>query len=159
MSTPTEIAQAPASAGPADGVVEQPVVFDAAALAADNARLRAELLAENERLRAALAESQAAGLTFQGLTDEDVRRLEHPEEFAQEYVARGEHDSLAALVNELHAKVAAAGAAGIDTAPKQPGDVVDPRDAEIADLRAQLAAAQQAEVDEDAPPPPAHTAP
>ncbi len=54
---------------------------DVAAIAAENAALRRQLLDENEKLRAALAESRAAGIAAQGLTDEDVRRLEHPEEF------------------------------------------------------------------------------
>lgn len=51
-------------------------------LAAHNAELRAQLQAENDKLQAQLAESQAATAAASGHTDEDVRRLEHPEEFA-----------------------------------------------------------------------------
>lgn len=75
---------------------------DIEAIAAENAALRSQLLAENERLRAALAESQAANVQAAGLTDEDVRRLEHPEEFVQ---AENEEfrAMLASLQEQLHA--------------------------------------------------------
>jgi hypothetical protein len=73
---------------------------DAEAIARENADLRAQLLAENERLRAALAESQASGLVAKGLTDEDVRRLEHPEEFTVS------NDELHAMIKELQAQFA-----------------------------------------------------
>ena len=61
------------------GVASVPVGIDD--VAAENARLRAELMAENAKLRTALADSAASALTSVGLTDEDVRRLEHPDEF------------------------------------------------------------------------------
>lgn len=89
-----EAVQNPAEAG-----------VDVAAIAAENAQLRQQLLAENEKLRAALAESQAAGLQAQGLTDEDVRRLEHPEEFvlAENEEFRAKLEDLQAQLNSVHA--------------------------------------------------------
>lgn len=89
---PVDVTQVPAAAGPSLVPVEQPVTIDD--LAAQNAALRAQLIAENEKLREALAQSQAAGLSFVGLTDEDVRRLEHPKEFA-------------VSTDELHTRLAA----------------------------------------------------
>jgi hypothetical protein len=131
---PSQIAQAPASAGPADAPVEQPVVFDVAAIAEENARLRAELLAENERLRAALADSQAAGLTFQGLTDEDVRKLEHPEEFVLDQNAE-----FSAKLAELHAKIDAVHAANAQVAPVEHVEPSDPfAGATVDELQAAL---------------------
>lgn len=53
-------------------------------LQAENADLRAQLEAENDQLRERLAASQASNLDAQGFTDEDVRRLERPSEFADE---------------------------------------------------------------------------
>lgn len=53
-------------------------------LQADNADLRAKLEAENESLRERLAASQAESAEAQGLTDEDVRRIEQPLEFADD---------------------------------------------------------------------------
>jgi hypothetical protein len=53
-------------------------------LQAQNDQLRASLAAENATLAAMLAESQAATVQATGHTDEDVRRLEHPEEFPTE---------------------------------------------------------------------------
>lgn len=83
-------------------------------IAQENARLRAQLLSENERLRAALAASQAENAAAQGLTDEDVRRLEHPEEFV---AAENEEfrTLLADLQGQLNAVHAANKAAGVDT--------------------------------------------
>ena len=147
-----------------DVVVASPSVTE---IAAENAKLRAEVLAENAKLKAALDASQASGLTFQGLTDEDVRRLEHPEEF--------EHEQLLAQLQDMQTRARAEGVSldgtGL-TAATVPGDIgpslvdpvtgatltdasgnivgTDPRDQEIADLRAQLGAARQDEIDEDA---------
>jgi hypothetical protein len=69
-----------------DGTVAQPAGSegdpqDVGALAAHNAQLRADLQQQNEALEAAIKQSQAIGLQLAGLTDEDVRRAEHPEEF------------------------------------------------------------------------------
>lgn len=50
-------------------------------LAADNAQLRSDLAAQNASLKEQLEASRAEN-PQQGLTDEDVRRAEHPEEFA-----------------------------------------------------------------------------
>lgn len=87
------------------GVTRNPddpsAVQGVAQIAEENARLRAQLLAENEALRAALADSRAAGAGLTGLSDEDVRRIEHPEEYLDEYAAMGEHESLKALVGSL----------------------------------------------------------
>jgi hypothetical protein len=52
-------------------------------LQAQNDQLRASLAAENATLAAKLAESQAASEQATGLTDEDIRRAEHPEEFGE----------------------------------------------------------------------------
>lgn len=52
-----------------------------------NADLRAELQAENDRLQDALEASRAATRETEGLTDEDVRRIEHPAEFVDEPAA------------------------------------------------------------------------
>lgn len=54
---------------------------DAAALAAHNAELRSQLEQENAQLEAALEATRTAAAGVAGLTDEDIRRLEHPEEF------------------------------------------------------------------------------
>lgn len=62
-----------------DGTATQPTADE---LAQRNADLRDELERENAALESQLAESRAAGKDATGLTDEDVRRLEHPEEFA-----------------------------------------------------------------------------
>lgn len=53
-------------------------------LEARHAELRAELQAENEKLEGRLAESRATALEAQGLTDEQVRRIEHPAEFTDQ---------------------------------------------------------------------------
>lgn len=52
------------------------------ALAAENESLRNELAAENANLQQQIAATrqQAAG----GMTDDDVRRVEHPDEFTDE---------------------------------------------------------------------------
>ena len=89
--------------------VQNPGV-DVEAIAAENARLRQQLLAENEKLRAALAASQEAGLQAQGLTDEDVRRLEHPEEFVQ-----AENEEFRARLAGLEAELARVTGASSDT--------------------------------------------
>jgi hypothetical protein len=47
-----------------------------------NADLRAQLESENAKLEDQLAKSRAAGTDADGLSDEDVRRIEHPAEFA-----------------------------------------------------------------------------
>jgi uncharacterized membrane protein len=83
--------------------------------AAENARLRAQLLAENEKLRAALAANAADSLTFQGLTDEDVRRLEHPEEFVIG------NDELQARLAELESALGRADKA-VEAAPVEVGE-------------------------------------
>jgi hypothetical protein len=90
-------------------------VFDLAAITQQNAELRAQLIAENEALKAALADARSAGVTAQGLSDEDVRMLEHPEEFSEAFATVGQHSvltsQLAALqdrIEGLNAQVAAA---------------------------------------------------
>lgn len=94
------------------GVTQNPdnadQVFDLAAVAEENARLRAQLIEENERLKAALADSRLAGAALQGLSDEDVRRIEHPEEYVAEFAALGEHEALTALVGSLSQRLDAA---------------------------------------------------
>jgi hypothetical protein len=55
-------------------------------LASTNERLRSELAAENARLEGLLEQAKAATAQAAGHTDEDVRRLEHPEEFAHETI-------------------------------------------------------------------------
>lgn len=50
-------------------------------LQAENARLRGELEQENARLRDRLDASKAEATEAQGLTDEDIRRIEYPNEF------------------------------------------------------------------------------
>jgi hypothetical protein len=96
--------------------------IDVATIAAENAALRQQLLDENEKLRAALTASQVAGLTFTGLTDEDVRKLEHPEEFVL-----AENDEFRARLAQLEAAVAQAqgtsttsGAASIPSGARNP---------------------------------------
>lgn len=111
-----EGAPAVASVDPANlsgpGVTQNPpnaeAVFDVASIAQENARLRADLIAENERLKSALADSRASGLAAQGLSDEDVRRLEHPEEYLDEYAALGEHEALKSQFASLSERLAAA---------------------------------------------------
>lgn len=111
-----EGAPAVASDDPANlsgpGVTQNPpnadAVFDVAAIAQENARLRADLIAENDRLKAALADSQASGLAAQGLSDEDVRRIEHPEEYADEYASLGEHQALKLTLQSLSERLDAA---------------------------------------------------
>lgn len=101
--------------------VQDPNQVDVAAIAAENQALRQQLLEENERLRKAVADSQAAGLQVQGLTDEDVRRLEHPEEFVQaeneEFRAR-----LAELEAQYQAVVNASATAAHDAVPASPAE-------------------------------------
>ena len=91
---------------PIDVVSASPSVTE---IAAENAKLRAEVLAENAKLKAALDASQASGLTFQGLTDEDVRRLEHPEEF--------EHERLRAQLDDLKARERETSETAAESAP------------------------------------------
>lgn len=88
MTEPSPSSPATADVDPANltgpGVTANPdpgAVGGVGSLAEENARLRAQLISENEKLKTALAESQASGLSAQGLSDEDVRRLEHPEEY------------------------------------------------------------------------------
>src|SRR4051794_36528139 len=98
----TEGAPAVASQDPANltgpGVTQNPdnasEVFDVAAIAQQNAELRAQLIAENERLKDALADSRAAGVAAQGLSDEDVRMIEHPEEYDETFATVGQHSIL-----------------------------------------------------------------
>lgn len=90
----------PVEAVPRPG--ENQAFSDAKALAEENARLRAQLLEENAKLREALAASRAEGSGYgAGLSDEDVRRLERPEEFA--------HEQLLAQLTDLRARAAAQG--------------------------------------------------
>jgi hypothetical protein len=102
------------------GVTQNPdnaaAVFDLSAVAEENARLRAQLIEENERLKAALADSRASGLALTGLGDEDVRRIEHPEEYVDEYAALGEHEALTALVGSLAQRLDAAERANANAA-------------------------------------------
>lgn len=95
-------------------------VFDLAAATEENARLRAQLLDENAKLQEALDKSRASGLEAQGLSDEDVRRLEHPDEFVvtdSELRARlAELESAANRVATRPAAVAVDATAGADVA-------------------------------------------
>lgn len=110
-SAPPPVETAPVETVPADApplVEELPrpgenqAFSDAKALAEENARLRAQLLEENAKLREALAASRAEGAGYgAGLSDEDVRRLERPEEFA--------HEQLLAQLTDLRARAAAQG--------------------------------------------------
>jgi hypothetical protein len=70
--------------------VEQQAADNAAA-AADNENLRAQLAHERGQLEQQLAETraQASG----GLTDADIRRLEHPEEFDGDDAGDGDADA------------------------------------------------------------------
>lgn len=133
----TEGAPAVATQDPANltgpGVTQNPAnadsVFDTARISEENARLRGELIAENERLKAALADSHASGVAAQGLSDDDVRMIEHPEEYSEAFATIGQHsiltDRLSALqtrIDALHAQAAAQQAP--DVAPQtvpQPG--------------------------------------
>lgn len=110
MSTPeTPAAPVDPFTGPAQ---------DVAALAEENARLRSALAAENARLTAALAASQAlASSVSADLTDEDVRRLEHPEEFVKNLTDELDH-RITAIENHLHA--VGSGSATTPTAPVAP---------------------------------------
>lgn len=85
----------------------------AADLAEQNEALRNQLIEENTRLQEALARSAASGLTAQGLTDEDVRRLESPQEFEisnAELAARlAELESAGQRVEQRPGPVAAVG--------------------------------------------------
>lgn len=125
---PQEGAPAVASVDPANlsgpGVTAIPdnasQVHDLAAVAEENAQLRAQLIAENERLKSLLATSQEAGALAQGLTDEDVRRLEHPEEYLDEYAALGEHEALKQQLASLDERFRAAEAARAQQAQPAP---------------------------------------
>lgn len=55
----------------------------AADLQAENADLRQQLEEENQGLRERLAATRAENPS-EALTDEDIRRIEHPDEFAHE---------------------------------------------------------------------------
>lgn len=68
-------------------------------LQAENARLRGELEDENAQLRDRLAASRAEATKAEGLTDEDVRRIERPDEFdadgrPRDLIAEGEQREL-----------------------------------------------------------------
>lgn len=123
-----EGAPAVASVDPANlsgpGVTQNPdnagEIFDLATITRQNAELRAQLIAENEALKAALADARASGVTAQGLSDEDVRMLEHPEEFSEAFATVGQHSiltdklsDLQARLDALHSQVAAAKADGV----------------------------------------------
>jgi hypothetical protein len=123
-----EGAPAVASVDPANlsgpGVTQNPdnagEIFDLATITRQNAELRAQLIAENEALKAALADARSAGVTAQGLSDEDVRMLEHPEEFSEAFATVGQHSiltdklsDLQARLDSLHAQVAAAKTDGV----------------------------------------------
>lgn len=72
---------------PGDGTATEPqATVDE--LAQRNADLRAQLEEQNATLEKQLAESRAASSGAEGLSDEDVRRIEHPEEFADDDRAR-----------------------------------------------------------------------
>lgn len=84
----TEDADAAAAAqAQADADAATRAQVENAALEQRNADLRAELQAENDRLQDALEASRAATRETEGLTDEDVRRIEHPAEFVDEPAA------------------------------------------------------------------------
>lgn len=119
---------------------------DLARITEENAKLRADLLAENERLTAALSESRGAGVEAVGLTDEDVRRLEHPDEFSGE-AAKAENERLSADLDSLRAKLDQL-QSGTDTAqadartepgylgpaePAQPGNIDRDASAQVAE--------------------------
>lgn len=80
-------------------------VFDVASIAQQNAELRAQLIAENERLKAALDDSRAAGVAAQGLSDEDVRMIEHPEEYDEAFATIGQHSVLTDRLSALQARL------------------------------------------------------
>jgi hypothetical protein len=109
----TEGAPAVAANDPANltgpGVTQNPdnadSVFDAARISEENARLRGELIAENERLKAALADSRAAGVAAEGLSDEDVRMIEHPEEYDEAFATVGQHSILTDRLSALQAQL------------------------------------------------------
>jgi hypothetical protein len=109
---PAVAAQDPANlTGP--GVTQNPAnadsVFDTARISEENARLRGELIAENERLKAALADSRAAGVAAEGLSDEDVRMIEHPEEYDEAFATVGQHSILTDKLSQLQARIDAIG--------------------------------------------------
>lgn len=113
--------------------VAQPTVEDLAAIQARNVELRAQLIQQNAELEAALAASRSNLLSAAGFTDDDVRRLEHPEEFA--------HEKLAADLKAIGASSGGPAVAAIaPAAPAAPVAAVD-ADARAADL----SALQQAE--------------
>jgi hypothetical protein len=109
----TEGAPAVAANDPANltgpGVTQNPdnadSVFDAARISEENARLRGELIAENERLKAALADSRAAGVAAEGLSDEDVRMIEHPEEYDEAFATIGQHSILTDRLSALQTRL------------------------------------------------------
>lgn len=101
-----------------EAVQDPGAALDVEAIAQENARLRQQLLSENERLRAALAASQQENAAAKGLTDDDVRRIEHPEE----YVA-AENAEFRALLADLQQQVASVTTATTTTAVDKP--VVD----------------------------------
>jgi hypothetical protein len=105
---PAVAAQDPANlTGP--GVTQNPAnadsVFDTARISEENARLRGELIAENERLKAALADSRAAGVAAEGLSDEDVRMIEHPEEYDEAFATIGQHSILTDRLSALQTRL------------------------------------------------------
>lgn len=119
----------------------QATVEDLAAIQARNVQLRAELIRQNAELEAALAASRSSMLSAAGFTDEDVRRLEHPEEFA--------HEAAAAQAQQITEQVKASLATRPDTAaqsgPFAPAPAAQVVDAD-AEKRAQdLSALEQAE--------------
>lgn len=128
-----EGAPAVASVDPANlsgpGVTANPdnaeQVRDLSAVAEENAQLRAQLIDENERLKALLATSQEAGALAQGLTDEDVRRLEHPEEYIDEYAALGEHEALKLQLASLDERFRAAQAVQAQQAQPAPRETAN----------------------------------
>lgn len=98
--------------------------FDFAAVVAENARLRQELLTENERLKAALQASVDQNTGITGLTDEDVRRIEHPEEFLS-----AENEEFAQKLADLEAKLASVSSRSADPSFSNKADVTPAPDA------------------------------
>lgn len=77
---------------------------NAGLLADENAELRRQLQSENDRLRTQLDESRAANADAEGYTDEDVRRIERPHEYA-DADAQAQHDGLRGRIDELEGRL------------------------------------------------------
>lgn len=82
-------------------VAPEATVDDLAAEQAKNFELRRQLTEQNAQLESALTAARGNLLAAAGLSDDDVRRIEHPEEYAHEEFAA----KVAAVTGGADAKI------------------------------------------------------